>query len=306
MDLEKLVLEKIEWAFSSFVRFVRENAIVILSVVLALSAIVSFVLVGYKESIGFSLQQHFKILLIPLSVYMVTSLILSSFVYKTHKKMWQSWIISNVLLFASFIYYLRVHHASILHNDWINLDTGLIFIPLGLMILILNLNLFLDKKIQIWVQRSIIFFYIFIGFSFADVILADRTSQRLFDIPWLDNLFSIPVVYWLALAGLLIPVVSTFNLSFKKVSNYIISIIISYIFVLQSFFIVYVISLGYFDGIGYWHKSLMTFIIWDYLQGPISTALKNDKDYRYKERLFINAFYHFLLILLVLFSPLIF
>lgn len=303
--LDEIIFGAKDFASLSY-RFLLQNITIIVASVLTLLAWIYFIFLGYSEFIEFDWRDNLWLAILPFALYMVISLVTAVFSFKTTSKTWQSWAIVNIFLIVSLLYYFRVYGGPLNFLNF-SASTTLVFVLLTFLIFLLNLGVFTVKKIHPVLIKFLAFFYIFVAFSLVDVLSVEKGSYLDdFNYSWLETAFLYKFLIIFLLFSAFFALTSLFNLKFTNFKNSLIVFLLYFVFIFQLFFFVYIFSFGFYDGLGYWHKSLMMFVLWDYLHTPFITAIKDKSDYRFKQRLVVHSFYHLILFFFVLYSPTIF
>lgn len=292
--------KKFNDVWQGFAGFLVTNQAVLAAFFLTVVSLSFFLTIGFPEvfdNLPFFKTRYFA--LGAVATYSIISILAVLITKRSSLRIFSILLQSNALMIASFTYFIRIF-ASEFSFFWVNANTNFIFLPLLLLIFFVNYNLFGEYKNYFYVTAAKVFLFIILFFSIIDFIEVDKTSLRDFFYDWLSYFFNLPPAALLGICALLVSAVSIFILDIKNsVKQIAVYFLFSFI-ALQSLLIVYFVDFGDFKGIGYWHKALLGFILWDYFYAPFIVATTGVKDYKYRPRLIVSTFYHLILFILVL------
>jgi hypothetical protein len=272
----------------------KSNLPVIIALNLSLLSGVFFLVIGYPqlfENLEFFRQRWFGI-----AVFLISLLITYVSCFYSDwslKKRLSIWIQSNLLLLFSFAYFLRLNNSAI-ELPGLTLTTGLIFIPLTLLIFFTNYFLFSGKRLNLGLLLPIVLLFILYSYSFIGFLDADRTFVRNFSQDWLSLLFNLPPFIWLLICSFSITLVTVLNVRQSKSGK--IAFFGLIVFILMTQIIIAVESLN----TTYWYQTLLVVVSWDFLYGPVKTILSETKDSKYQPRLAVSTIYHMLIFIVIL------
>ncbi len=278
-------------------KILAEHYRLTISLIQALLAAWFFLVIGFKSlfiSLPFFSQRYFGILILGLAV---SFSLLAALIYK--QRWWESlsiWIQSGLLTFYSFAYYLRI---SFTEFKFLNLDlnTGLVFIPLIMLIFLVNWNLFDRDSKKVYLLVLQIFVIIGQTFSFLNLLQADRTEIRAFSQDWLTTIFKLNNIYWLFLSSLSIALLSILSFKLVGIKKNLGLLVVFFVLCSQVILLIY-----NFNNFTYWYKTLLFVVFWDYIFNPFYTIASKISDPKFRPKLIISTFYHFILFLIILFS----
>jgi len=285
--------------------FLEQHQAILKASLLVFIAIIFFVGIAFPETIQthfFSRQRWFG--LTSVILYLLFSLI---FVLLTKWSWFQSIAVlvqSNLLMLFSFAYFLRLNFREIIIGEF-SFHTSLLSIPLALLIFLVNYRLFQDSsRVPFWLiipQVLLFALQAFSVLSFTDSFLFSRVN---FSSDWLNLLFNIHPFVWLTLAGLAIAVISVFSYNLEKLSDFWKIMAIFGFLIIQTMVFVYLIQFADLAlKLTYWHLTLLTLIVWDWLYNSLFIIAKKIPDPRFYVRLTVSTIYHLILLLIVLLIP---
>jgi hypothetical protein len=286
--IEKLskikILDKIE-------NFLKNNCASTIALIETLLGLTFFLTISYPQifsSFEFFTQRWFSISIMVLAI---TLSYIFAFYFKKTEGFWSSfsiWFQSTILTFYSFAYYLRLSNNSLRILDH-EFTTGIIFIPLSLLIFFFHYNLFSENKRVFWIVFSQVMLILIYTYSFVNFLSIDNTFDRSFTLNWLDLIFAWPSWIWILISSAFISYVSFVNLDSPiKVKR--IFIIISFFLIMQTMILIY-----FFGESSYWKKTLLSLIVWNYLITNLVPIALKTKDINYRPKLIIASIYHFVL-----------
>jgi hypothetical protein len=222
---------------------------------------------------------------------MILAILLSyifAFYIRKNTDFWSAfgvWAQSTILIFYSFAYYLRLNNNNIRIFDQ-EFTTGLIFVPLSLLIFYFHYNLFDENKRVFWLIFAQVMLILIYTFSFVDFLRVDNTFDRNFTQSWLDWIFAWPSWVWIFISSAIISYISFCNLVLEKgvKLNF---IVISFILILQALILIY-----FFGESSYWKKTLLSLVVWNYLIVNLAPIAQKTRDDNYKPKLIFVSIYH--------------
>jgi hypothetical protein len=207
---------------------------------------------------------------------------------------WYTAINSIILMTFSALYFIRVNNSPFELLS-LNLSTRLIFIPLAFFIFLVNYHLLAGQRKSLLSLVGQVILYSLTTFSLVYYFDIDATAQRAFRVDFLESIFRLPLYLWLILASSVIAFVTTFSFKIKEHIDSISTFLFLFTAVLQASVIINYLT------IGYWAKTLLLLIIWDYLYQPASNFLSHPNEKLFTKRLYLSTIYHIGLIAIVLF-----
>jgi hypothetical protein len=207
---------------------------------------------------------------------------------------WYTAINSIVLMTFSALYFIRVNNSPFELLS-LNLSTKLIFIPLACFIFFVNYHLLVGQRKSLLSLVGEVILYSLTTFSLVYYFDIDATAQRAFRVDFLESIFRLPLYLWLILASTVIAFTTTFSFKIKEYIDSVSTFLFLFTAVLQASVIINYLT------IGYWAKTLLLLIIWDYLYQPVSNFLTHPNEKLFTKRLYLSTIYHIALIALVLF-----
>ncbi len=285
--------------------FVQQHQALLKALLLVFIAIVFFIGIAFPETIQnnfFSRQRWFG--LTSVALYILFSLI---FVLLTKWSWFQSVAVlvqSNLLMLFTFAYFLRLNFREVIVSGF-SLHTSLLSIPLALLIFLVNYHLFQNSsRVPLWLivpQVMLFALQAFSVLSFTDSFLLSRVS---FSSDWLNLLFNIHPFVWLALAGLSIATINVLSYNLEKLSDFWKILAIFSFLIIQIMVFIYLIQfVDWFLSLTYWHLTLLTIIVWDWLYSSMLIIAKKLPDNKFYARLTVSTIYHLVLLLVVLLMP---
>ena len=285
--------------------FLQQHQALLKALLLVFIAIVFFIGTAFPETIQnnfFSRQRWFG--LTSVALYILFSLI---FVLLTKWSWFQSVAVlvqSNLLMLFTFAYFLRLNFREVMIAGF-SFHTSLLSIPLALLIFLVNYHLFQNSsRVPFWLiipQVMLFALQAFSVLSFTDSFLLSRVS---FSSDWLNLFFNIHPFVWLALAGLAIATISVLSYNLEKLSDFWKVLAIFSFLIIQTMVFIYLIQFAdLILKLTYWHLTLLTLIVWDWLYNSLMIIAKKIPDSRFYARLTVSTIYHLVLFLVVLLIP---
>jgi hypothetical protein len=232
-----------------------------------------------------------------ITTLVIYSIVCILFVVPKQSPLIQKWYIalnSIILMTFSALYFIRVNNSPFELLS-LNLSTRLIFLPLACFIFFVNYNLFTDQKNSLLSLVGQVILYSLTTFSLVYYFDIDATAQRTFRVDFLESIFRLPLYLWLILASAAIAFITTISFKIKEYIDSISTFLFLFTAILQSSVFVNYLT------IGYWAKTLLLLIIWDYLYQPVSNFLSHPQENLFTKRLYLSTIYHIGLMALVLF-----
>jgi hypothetical protein len=280
--------------FETMKAFYTENLGLIVATSLALLSGFFFLVIGYPDI--FNSIPSFRQRWFGLCIFGICLLLTYLSCFYSHWKMLKSisvWMQSNVLLFFSFAYYLRLNNSDvgILGQKF---DTGLVFIPLVVLIFTVNYNLFTTNKKRLLLVIPQVLLFCLQTFSFIGFLGIDRTTSRDFSQDWLSNVFNLPPLVWLLICAMAIGLVSVLNMKLQSLRKVLAFGLIFFVICFQILIAINTLNTSY------WYKSLLFLVCWDFLFTPFAAVVNRVIDPKYKPKLSVSTMYHIGLFLLIL------
>jgi hypothetical protein len=280
-----------------FSLFFEKNKSIISAGILAMLAVVFFLIIRFPEffrPIHYFSQRWYGVAV--LAIYLCVSYILCNIQDWSRSKLLSIWLQTNILFLFSIAYFLRVNNNSITFST-IDISTGLVFIPLTIFIFLVNRNLFGKNIMSLAHNLGQVMLVSLCVFSLVYYIEIDNTSQRSFSNDFLLQVFRLPTYIWLVVGAFTISIISTLSLKVKEWVNSLYVFLFFLITTIQTEIILNNLNLGY------WAKTLIVVIVWDYLFNAILSFLKYPDYNRHKIKLIVSTVYHiFLLVIIFLFN----
>jgi len=276
------------------------NHRIIVSISLTLLASLFFSVISFPDSfssIAFFSQRSFGFFILAICLLLTFTFCL---VYKRDRLEAVSiWLQSNALTFFAFAYFLRLNTINFKFAGII-FNTGIIFIPITILIFLVNWNLFgkNEKKSYLLIPQVILFSVH--TYAFISLLSDDRTNLRNFSTDWLGAIFTLNSSWWLILCSAAIAIISVASMNMETVRKFLVNFALFFFLTWQTLLII-----NAFGFLTYWYKALLFLIFWDFLFVPFYQTLTEVKDSKYQPKLIISSFYHFLLFLVVLGSEVI-
>jgi hypothetical protein len=215
------------------------------------------------------------------------------------------WLQSVVLALSCFVYFTTVKKAilsvfevniGIFPTKVFTVHTGYVMVPLVLLILLVNYNLYAQNnlnKILLWFQNLV---FAVLSFSFLDLLRVDRTSIRNFNSNSLSILGNLNPNIWLIACLLLIAIISILRLKLVGILKNI--GFIALLFGLLFQFVVFLsptkeLSVVSFVEFTYWHKALFLLIFWSFVYYPMSILSSDSAEENIRGKFILSGLYHF-------------
>jgi hypothetical protein len=199
------------------------------------------------------------------------------------------WAQSNILFLFSSLYYIRINNSQL---EFLSLRAGtaFVFLILSALIYLLVFTLIQNQNIPLYLHLAQTILIALTVFSLVYYIDADNTSERVLSYDWLTALFRLPTYLWVLTGSAAISGYSVLSLT---ISRWYEKLLIFF------FFTVALLNVGILLNamtIGYWAKTLIYTVCWDYIYNPIAQriAIKNDR--QFLVRFLISSVYHMALI----------
>jgi len=299
LDLQipkKIEKEKTSFISKKMSNFIDKYSFVFVALILSSLAGFLYSIVGFRslyEVIPFFRLRWF--LLGFISLYLGVSF-LGSFNGKyTLRESFEIWVNSFLMLMVSFIYYARINFFTNFPVLGLDLSSRMVFIPLTLLIFLINFNLFGKRSRSLVFTAPQILLIALQGFSFISTINTDVTFERDFSVVWLQWLFDVPIFWWLVISAFFISFVSISSLKLK-IKDALLYLGLFFVLSLQAILSIYILQ------ITYWYQAILFLIIWDFLFVPVVMIALKKSDLKFMPKLWISSFYHlFLFTLIILF-----
>ncbi len=203
--------------------------------------------------------------------------------------------LSTVIL-VSTLYIVRINNSPFEFLTF-KLSTGLICIPIAFFIFVITQQI-LKSTISIITLATVVVLASLTTFSLVYYFDIDNTTARDFTVEPLAYIFRLPNFIWVFINAFFIGLFTTLTFKLKSIIDTISVTFIFAITLFQSGIILNNMALGY------WAKTLIFLIIWDFLYHPIHNYLKHPSENLFSRRLITSMIYHIALISLVLFMNL--
>jgi len=277
-------------------RFTKSNIHTIGSFSLALLMILFFLVITRQslfESIGFYRTRWATLIITILSL--VLSYVCSFWNNAINNKI-QSYSVfahSIILTLFSYAYLIRLNENS-LEIFGFNFTTSIVFVPLSLLVFLVNYNAFSGAKhAQLLTVAQTLFILLF-SYSIIGFINVDNTFARNLSQGWLSVIFNWPAWIWLIISSVAITFVSIRNVANTNFERKLYYIGGYYLLTLQLLLAVYILNFSY------WYQTLLALISWNFVYTNILGLMTKKSDPKYKPRLTISIVYHFVLFIFVL------
>lgn len=211
---------------------------------------------------------------------------------------WAVWLQTNILVIFSLLYYVRLNSRDFALFG-VTLTTSQIFIPISVLIFLVNQNLFGKHKNKIYLLAPQVLLFALNIFSLLSFIAIDRTNLRNFSQDWLIQVFSAPDWLWLLLLTLAVSAISVLNLNMEKRQRVILFTSVMTLMLFPIFQIINKFSILYS------YKTVLALIIWDLVYLPLRLSALKIPDPRFRFKLVLSTSYHLALILIILYYAII-
>lgn len=273
--------------------FLNENKSVIAASFLTILVVFFFFVIGFPQffsSIRYFSQRWFGIGVI--CVYLVISFFMCTLQKWSIPRLFSTWIQTNILFLFAIAYFIRLNNSS-LNFSTFEISTELVFIPLSIFIFFVNKNLFQSNKTTIiYILGQVILISLCV-FSLVYYIEIDNTAKRAYSNDLLLQLFKLPSYFWLVLSAFTISLISTLSLKLKEWVNAFSVFAFFFITTIQTEIVLSNLNFGY------WAKTLVLIIVWDYLFNAILSFLKHPEYDKHKVKLIISTVYHIVLLAVI-------
>jgi hypothetical protein len=199
----------------------------------------------------------------------------------------------SIVILISTLYIVRINNSPFEFLT-LKLSTGLICIPIALYIFYITRQI-LKSSISLIPLATTVVLASLTTFSLVYYFDVDNTTARDFTIEPLAYIFRIPNFIWVFASAACIGIFTTLSFRLKSMIDTLSIVCIFTLTLFQSGIILNSMSLGY------WAKTLIFLIIWDFLYHPILNYLKHPTENLFSRRLFVSIVYHVALISLILF-----
>jgi hypothetical protein len=259
-------------------------------------ALVFFVVIGFPEffsQVPLFQQRWFGIGTLLFYSLLSTTIFSSKSVSKIRRI--GLWLNSFLLMFFSALYFIRLNNSPF-ELIALTINTKFIFVPLTAFIWYVNTVLLETTKNKSWFP-SLVGQIILIGltaFSLVYYFDIDATSQREFQLDALEAIFELPLYVLIIFAATTGSFISSLSLKIKKNIDFITIFLFFFTTFLQVGIILNNLMLGY------WAKTLIFLIMWDFIYKPTLNYLKHPNEKFFTKRLYLSTIYHVGLVFLVL------
>jgi hypothetical protein len=279
---------------NQILRLLRRSLSSLIGLKLTIFAGLVFLLFGYPQY--FDSLPNFRprdYALGAIGVYSIFALIYSYFGNFSYRRGLSVWVQSNLILMYSVIFYLRINSPLLEIFGYI-IDSKLSFIPLLILIFIVNRNLFNQLKNQTYLLVSQVFLVSLSTFSLLNVLKSTYAVN--FNYQILFEFFNQPALFWILVTSTLISLLTTLNLKISKFSEVLLFTII------QTTVLASVFNILYSLDITYWYQTLLFLIFWDYLYHPLNSIVHREAETDFSSKLSISTIYHIFLFVIVLYA----
>lgn len=201
---------------------------------------------------------------------------------------------SIIITLFSFGYLIRLNNGGIQIFD-VNIATSIIFIPIAVLVFVVNYNLFSNSSHAQLVTVSQALLIILFSYSIGGFLEIDSTAARTFNQGWLSVVFDWPAWFWVAIASTTVWFVSLRNIVQAFPDRKIIYYIAYLVVTVQLLLAVYLINFTY------WYQTLLALIAWNFVYTNFYSLMTKKNDLKYRPRLTISVVYHIVLFILVLY-----
>jgi hypothetical protein len=293
----KNVFASSQKVYSKSSELLRSQSSIIASLGLAFLAIGFFIVITNQEFFNFLpfYRTRWFALSIILASFCITYI--GAFWNNAITSRWQSYIVfghSIVLTLFSYGYLIRLNNSTINIFNY-QFNTSLVFIPVTLLIFLVNYNIFhVHKHSQLLAVAQVLFIILF-TYSIIAFINVDSSFARNFNQGWLTVIFNWPAWLWLIISSVAITFVSGRDIHHVNVERRWIYLLSYYLMNLQ---ILIAVSLLNFS---YWYETLLALVSWNFVYTNIYSLMTKKNDTKYRPRLTISIFYHLVLFLIILY-----
>lgn len=275
---------------------VHKSLSTLLGIKLAIYSAIIFLIFGFPEffaSIPNFRQRWFGIA--SLVGYVVVTGIITYLRKWTIRRKISVYLQSNLLLFYSLIFYLRINSPTIDLAGY-EFNSAFAFLPLLGLIFLVNRNLFNQNKNQTFLLISQVFLVSISTFSLLSLLETQRTASLEFSRDFLFEFFDQPNIVWIGFSSFVISIISTLNLRLNQYKDVILFSAILTVITSQIMFI-----LNSFN-ITYWYQTLLFIVFWDFIYHPFDSIIHQEVSTRFYSKFMISLGYHALLFVLILFA----
>jgi hypothetical protein len=277
--------------------FFKHNAAIITSLALAVLSIWFFLTI--TQDSFFTTLPYFRIRWYGLGAFLLSG------IATYYGAFWNTHIQGNIaavtafahsflLTIISYLYLIRLNSDGIAFFNY-ELNTGLVFIPVSILIFVSNYSVFSrSKHIQLLTVAQALFILLF-SYAIIGFIQFDDTFARNFNQGWLSVLFNLPAWIWLLFGSLALSFITSHNIPHPNTEKRILYLSAYYIMNLQILMVMYILNFTY------WYQTLLALISWNFIYTNILSLMTKKNDPKYKPRLAISIVYHALLFLIVLY-----
>ncbi|MBC7472022.1 MAG: hypothetical protein H7196_02025 [candidate division SR1 bacterium] len=273
--------------------FLFENKGIIAASLLTILVVFFFFVIGFPQffsSIRYFSQRWFGIGVV--CVYLIISFFICALQCWSLPRLFSTWVQTNILFLFAIAYFIRLNNSS-LNFSTFEISTELVFIPLSIFIFFVNKNLFQSNKTKVLYILGQVILISLCVFSLVYYIEIDNTAKRAYSNDLLLQLFKLPSYFWLVLSAFTISLISTLSLKLKESINALSIFIFFFLTTIQTEIILSNLNFGY------WAKTLVLIIIWDYLFNAILSFLKYPEYDKHRVKLIISTVYHVALLVII-------
>jgi len=214
-------------------------------------------------------------------------------------KTWRAvstWVQSNLLMLISFVFMFRLNNQA-LDFFGFSISTGVIFIPLTILVFIVNHTLFTGARMRMSVIAAQLFVFFVQAFSLINFLADNKVATLAFREPIIEYILNLPVFVWLAICAAAVSTVSVFNVSLPaQYTNAHRWRAWAGFFVVMLGFLMLINSLSLSS---YWYKTLIMLVIWDFIFTPFQVIFEEKIDPQFQAKIRLSALYHAVLIVVI-------
>ncbi len=135
-------------------------------------------------------------------------------------------------------------------------------------------------------------------FSWLVFLESNKLETLLFNQEIFRNIFNLPTFFWQFITSLSISLVTINSFKINSYKKYLKYLIFLCFIILQFLYIINIFSIT----LGYWQKTLLLIVVWDYLYKPLAREIKNILVKNFYSKFWFSTLYHFLILVIVYFS----
>ena len=227
-----------------------------------------------------------------LALYALLTLAISYFGRWSKRRGLSMWCQSNLLLIYTLVYYLRLNAPSFAIDRFV-LNRAYAFVPLLILIFLVNRNLYALAKKRTYLLVAEILLICVSTFSLLNVIETIPGAFLSFAYQFLFEFFNLPTLFWVTLSSLIIALLSVLNLRLNRYREVLLFTGLSSSLFAGFFYVLNALNFSY------WYQALLFLILWDFVYHLLIPIIHHEGEYNYLPKLTISLAYHLALFVLV-------